>query len=223
MSDADTARPAEAAGAEPPIRPDYLDLIRSGRVSERTRRALLDRAEPAVPGAALLSEDHMAVLRAVVDRALPQPGPGRLDLAARILADLGEGGDGWRFGDLPPDALALPAGLRTLAEGALADTGRPFPDLDGDAQDALLGRVAEGRFGAARSPRPGHLSAPQMVLWFEDLRSTAVRLYVAHPATLARMGYSGIANGGEAFQGFERIGPGEAEAWEPPSGGGAAR
>ncbi len=56
-----------------------------------------------------------------------------------------------------------------------------------------------------------------MRLWFADLRSDAVRLYVAHPATLARMGYGGIAYGGDEARkpGFVRIGAGEREAWEP--------
>ncbi len=36
-----------------------------------------------------------------------------------------------------------------------------------------------------------------MRLWFEDVRAQAARLYVAHPATLARMGYSGIGYGGD--------------------------
>jgi hypothetical protein len=53
--------------------------------------------------------------------------------------------------------------------------------------------------------------------WFEDARADAVKLYVAHPDTLARLGYSGIANGGDGMpkSGFVRIGFGERESWEP--------
>jgi hypothetical protein len=53
--------------------------------------------------------------------------------------------------------------------------------------------------------------------WFEDLRADAVKTYMGHPKTLARMGYSGIANGGdgEPKSGFVRVGIGEREAWEP--------
>lgn len=203
---------------EPAVRADYLDLIRSDRVSTQTRRALLARAEPVAPAAGVLDEPAWAVLRAVIDRALPQPGPERLDLAARVVAGLDEGGDGWRFADLPPDALALPAGLRTLAEAALAETGRPFPELDGVAQDGFLARVARGDLGEAGEARPGRLSRGAMTRWFEDLRSAAVRCYVAHPATLARIGYSGVANGGDgSLGGFARVGRGQTEPWEPPS------
>lgn len=203
---------------EPAIKPAYLALLGSDRVSDRTRRVLLHRAEAARPSRAILDDAGWATLRAVVDRVVPQPGPDRLDLATRMVADLDEGGDGWRFTELPPDALAYPAGVRTLAELALAETGQPFAALDGERQDALLARVAAGDLGSSRESRPGRLSAAQMTLWFEDIRSDAVRLYVAHPATLARMGYSGIANGGdEHFQGFARVGRAETEAWEPAS------
>ncbi len=56
-----------------------------------------------------------------------------------------------------------------------------------------------------------------MRVWFEDLRADAVKLYVAHPQTLAAMGYGGFANGGDGSPktGFARIGLGEREAWEP--------
>jgi len=77
-------------------------------------------------------------------------------------------------------------------------------------QDSLLGHVAKGCF------EPGVLDPKQMRLWFEDTRSAAVRLYVAHPATLARMGYSRIGYGGdgEPKSGFVRAGADEREAWE---------
>ncbi len=44
-----------------------------------------------------------------------------------------------------------------------------------------------------------------------------MKAYLGHPRTLARIGYSGIANGGdgEPKTGFARIGIGERETWEP--------
>ena len=57
-----------------------------------------------------------------------------------------------------------------------------------------------------------------MRMWFEDLRAEAVRAYVAHPATLARMAYSGIGYGGDgAFQTRFRpaSAPAERDEWEP--------
>ena len=51
-----------------------------------------------------------------------------------------------------------------------------------------------------------------------------MKIYVAHPATLARMGYSGVANGGDGArkQGFVLLGAGEREPWEPEARGGVA-
>ena len=56
-----------------------------------------------------------------------------------------------------------------------------------------------------------------MTHWFEDLRADLVRLWVAHPATMARIGFDGFANGGDGTrkQGFERLAAGERESWEP--------
>ena len=75
----------------------------------------------------------------------------------------------------------------------------------------MLERVAEGR------SESGRLDSKQMRLWFEDTRSATVRLYVAHPRTLARMGYSGIGYGGDGKpkSGFVRVGANERETWEP--------
>ena len=208
-------------GAAPAVDPAYRALIDSSRVSARTRSLLLDRARPDDPGyvPVSMSVELLAVLRAVTDRVLPQPAGARIDLAARIDRLLASGtGDGWRYAALPPDAEAYRAGLRTLDQQALAAHGQRFAGLDGAAQDALLQRAAAGTLGAeGGQPAAGLLEAPQMRLWFEDLRAEATKGYVAHPATLARIGYGGIAYGGDGPRksGFTRIGAGEREAWEP--------
>ncbi len=202
----------EAVGLAAPIGPAYRRLINSDRVSRTTRELLLARAALDDPGyrPAALAPDQLTNLRAVLARVLPQTGVG-IDLAARVDAQLAAGqGDGWRCADLPADADAYRAGLRTLD----ATTGQPFHSLPGERQDALLTQVADG---SSPATGPGLLDANQMRLWFADVRADAVRLYVAHPATLARMGYSGIGYGGdgEPKAGFHRIGAGEREAWEP--------
>ena len=209
-------RPDEVAAliaAAPVIPADYRRLIDSGRVSSRTRALLLARAEPDAAEYAprVVSPAQLAVLRAIVDRVTPQPGPGAIDLAARIDAGLGGLGDGWRFADLPPDTDAYRAGLDTMEAWAQARHGRGFAGLEGGEQDAMLRAVADGEAPG------GELSPAQLRMWFEDLRAEAVRLYVAHPATLAGMGYSGIGYGGDGpgKPGFARVGAGEREAWEP--------
>ena len=201
-----------ATAPSPFIGPGYRALIGSDRVSTQTRSLLMARARADDPAyqARAVAQDQLQCLRALLDRVLPQSPPA-IDLAARIDAQLADGvGDGWRSADLPADAEAYRAGLRSLD----ALSGGAFADGDAHRQDALLRRVAAGEATAAG---PGLLDAGQMQLWFADVRSDAVRLYVAHPATLARMGYSGIGYGGdgEPKPGFHSVGVGEREAWEP--------
>jgi pimeloyl-ACP methyl ester carboxylesterase len=210
-----TMEASEPAGAE--IAPAYLALIRSDRVSTRTREALLARGAPDDPQyrPAALDARQLAVLRAVVARIVPQDGVVPIDLAARIDASLAEGvGDGWRLATQPPDADAYRAGLDALDEAG----NQPFAALDADAQDAFLRRVEAGEGPA------GRMTAAQMADWFGELCSDATRAYVSHPATLARLGFSGVGIGGDeaVLPGFACVGVGEREAWEPEALGEAA-
>ena len=212
---------AASATSAPPVPEDYLALIRSDRTAGRLRDGLLARALPDAPGAAprLLGDAALAVLRAVMDRVVPQPGPGRIDLAARVEALLVAGqGDGWRFAALPSDAVAFALALQRLDDLAADGGAAGFTALPPAAQDALLHQVAEGSLPAGL-PEQG-LDGAQMRMWFSDLRAMAVKQYVGHPATLARMGYSGVASGGDGPRksGFQAFGEGVLEDWEPRSG-----
>jgi hypothetical protein len=195
----------------------YRALIDSNRVSTGTRDALLARAEPDDPAyrPTAMTGAQLDVLRAVVRRVVPQPDGRGIDLAARLDAQLAEAqGDGWRFAALPEDRAAYARALDVLDHCARAEHGCGFAALAGDVQDAFLTRVAAGSLDGGL---PGSLDGKQMRLWFEDLRADAVKLYVAHPVTLAALGYSGVGNGGDGDDkiGFQRIGLDECEAWEP--------
>ncbi len=200
-----------------PVVPDaYRALIESPRVSAGTRRALLARAvdddSAYQPGA--MSSAQLSVLRAVVSRLVPQPDGASIDIAARLDAQLASGkDDGWRFAVLPDDRTAYVRGLTVLGDQARAEHAGGFAELPPDRQDTLLARAAAGELADA----PGLLDGAQMQLWFRDVLAEAVRLYVAHPATLARLGYSGIGYGGDGgFKpGFSLVGLGEREGGEP--------
>jgi hypothetical protein len=121
-----------------------------------------------------------------------------VDVAGYVMARLARGkGDGWRYAALPEDGRAYREGLdRLRAQG--------FLELDGPAQDAVLAAIAaEKTTPAAR--------------WFEEVRSDAVSAYIAHPATLARIGYSGLGVGGAEtpHKGYVSLEPNGREAWEP--------
>jgi len=94
-----------------------------------------------------------------------------------------------------------------LALDALAG----FEVLPHPAQLERLRLVAQGDAG-------NPAGAPdKMQLWFRDACADLIRLWVAHPATMARIGFDGFANGGDGSrkQGFERLAAGERESWEP--------
>jgi hypothetical protein len=68
----------------------------------------------------------------------------------------------------------------------------------------------------------GRLDADRMRFWFEDLRADATKLWLAQPAALARIGFSGIGAGGdrpgaiaEGLPGFRDVGLDAPESWEP--------
>ena len=203
---------------EPDLPADYRALIASPRVDARTRTILLERAEP-VPGEpGLLTQQEMRTLRALVARIVPQRGEREIDIAGRVLRHLAKGGgDGWRFADLPADMEAFRSGLRNLDAIASTLDVAGFAFLPVAQQDALLEAIAAGKLTSPLPPDDGGLSAHQLGLWFEDMRSLATQIYVAHPATAARIGFSGIANRGDSSgpQGFAQVGLGQRDDWEP--------
>jgi pimeloyl-ACP methyl ester carboxylesterase len=194
----------EAASKGPAVPESFVQLIASPRVSHRARAALANRSLPDhydySPVA--LSAMQLKTLRSLAGCVIPQRGAS-IDLAARIDAGLAAGaGDGWRFSDLPPDREAYAAALDGLVG---------FDTLaDGEQQDRLK-CLALGELAVPT------MSGRQMMRWFEDLRADLVRAWVSHPATMARIGFDGFANGGDDVrkQGFERLAADEREAWEP--------
>ncbi|WP_019995300.1 gluconate 2-dehydrogenase subunit 3 family protein [Aureimonas ureilytica] len=206
----------EAAAAHPPL---CTDLVPADRVSGRLREALAERAEiDDISGAPRsMSSVQIEALRAMLARVLPAAGDYGMDLALRLDRMMDEqDGNGWRYEALPTDPEAYKAGLDTLDAIAQASNGRRFADLSGEEQDSLLDAIQTTQVVAPTVAAP--FDAEQMALWFEEVRSDAVRHYVAHPAIMARIGYSGFANGGragEGFAGFREIGIDRRESWEP--------
>jgi pimeloyl-ACP methyl ester carboxylesterase len=194
----------ESAGTGPAIPKTFVRLVASDRVSRRMRVALAVRALADCPDYVpdVLSLMQLQTLRAMSNRVVPQSGP-YVDLAARIDAQLAAGkADGWCFANMPSDRESYATALDNLAG---------FGDLTEGKQQAQLTQLAKGEFNLAT------LSAQQMQHWFEDLRADLVRTWVGHPATMARIGFDGFANGGDGArkQGFERLAADERESWEP--------
>jgi hypothetical protein len=127
------------------------------------------------------------------------------------LAD--DKGDGWRFASLPKDADAWKMGLFSLDAAARREFGVPFVALDAARQDELLrragsGKLGEGLLGALHvGASAGAFTAAQMRDWFEEVRGTLAKLYVADPRTMERIGFTGFADEG----GFTQIRLGQTE------------
>ncbi len=210
-------RPAEVAGliaefadtrafAGPEVPAPTAALIASDRTSRRTRGILARRALADDPGyrPTVLMPGALRTLRAVADRVVPQQHPA-IDLAARLDAQLARGdGDGWRNAELPADPEAYALALEALAG---------FAELDTEQQDARLRDLAD----SALDPAGARLSPAQLASWFEDARADLARLWLAHPASLARVGFYGFATGGDGPRktGFRILTAGRRESWEP--------
>ena len=177
---------------------EYVALIEGERVSPKTREVLEQRMDGPTDASGVLTQLQEATLRAMLARVLPQEGEFAVDLAGFVMARLASGkGDGWHYAVLPDDLEAYREGLDRLA-------AQGFAELSAESQDAAL-RALEAEKGSVAAR------------WFEEVRGDAVAAYVAHPATLARIGYSGIGVGGATtkYKGFVTLGSNEREAWEP--------
>ncbi len=154
----------------------------------------------------MLDLAQLTLLREIADLVVPQDGLA-IDIAARVDAQLARGeGDGWRNADLPPDPEAYRAGLDTLAAVWPTDP----VDRESILRAAIDGEsTAEGPFDAAR-----------LKVWLEDVRNDLVRQWLAHPASMARVGYDGFATGGSPIRGYVELRLGRREDWEPSGVGG---
>ncbi|WP_292045711.1 MULTISPECIES: alpha/beta hydrolase [unclassified Brevundimonas] len=199
-----------AGGAALPDR--FVRLMASERVSDRTRRAMLQRHfGPAPSDGGVLTPTQRDLLTAVIARILPDVGEPQA-LARRLDVGLASGqADGWRFADLPSDAEAWRRGLDTLAAMSPG-----FATLGPDRRDAILRALSTGDADVVDGP--GRLSAKAMKLWFEDVASDAARVWMSLPATWARIGYDGFATGGQdAVQGYGETAADRTESWRLPT------
>lgn len=194
------------ASASPAVARAWGRVIASHRTGVEARALLVRRAVADdveyMPRA--LSPGQLASLRALADRLVPQPEAHPIDLAARIDADLASGrGDGWRSVELPDDTSAYRLGLDAIASVWASGA---------EQNDALIRRIIAGE----------HIvGAPWgddgFRLWFEDVRNDLVRTWLAHPASLARIGYDGFATSGAGAEsaGYVSLGAGMRDPWEP--------
>ena len=219
------------ASAAPAVAPEWSRMIASRRTAVEARALLARRAiaDDVDYSPTTLSPEQLATLRTLADRLVPQSGARRIDLAARIDADLAMGrGDGWRPAELPDDATAYRRGLDTVASiwpGGLAQQDDLIRmilagEFDGgkfDGAELDAGRSDAGSSDAGKLDGDGPWNGDVLRRWFDDMRTDLARTWLAHPASLARVGYDGFATSGPGAEpaGYVNLGAGTRDPWEP--------
>ena len=172
------------------------------RTSTATRRALEERASPA-SSKRFLSQELFTLLQQITATILPQQSVGTAaDIAATIDARLLAGKNaGWRFADLPPDGEAYRQGLTIFTEMLKQTPLKSYDGMPSSAREAYLCCIANGDVDAhARFP---------LSRWLGMLRTDAVKVWLAHPSTMQKMGYYGFADG----ESGTTDGPNDQEGW----------
>ncbi len=196
----------DAIRAAAPIVPaEWGRVIASDRVDVAVRRTLAHRAladdRDRTPRS--LNRAQVETLRAVAALIVPQGDGATIDLAVRIDDMLAEGGtDGWRPAGSPADPVAYARGLDAIAT--------VWPTEVAEQRSLIVRLITDGIAADG-------LSADGIRSWFEDARNDMLRVWLAHPASLARIGFDGFAIGGTAPRpaGWATIATDERETWEP--------
>lgn len=196
-----------------PIRNRYPgadSLAQRGHWDEATRRVILDRVHN-VPEYTHFTPDQQAVLAALCDRVLPQthrPTERRVPIAPWIDRHCAEPVlAGFRFDDMPANAVAWDLGLRGLDETARARFGAGFAALPPERQDAVLELVRAGD-----PPGEAWQRLPARRWWVYVALRQITGVYYAHPSAWDEIGF-----GGPAYpRGYTALNHGAPEPWEAP-------
>lgn len=181
-----------------------VGLLDSGLMTAPTAAALRKRLAPddrAPP--TLLDAASVRVLEAVCARLIPQEDRDPpIDIAGEVHRRLADGiGDGWRYADMPPDDVAVAAGLRGIERAAKAMSGRGFVGLAASDRDAVLRAIQRGEaHGEVRLDR-----------FFEELLAEVTDVYYSHPLAQEEIGFLGMADA----PGWDHVGLGACAPHEP--------
>ncbi|MGI4853948.1 MAG: gluconate 2-dehydrogenase subunit 3 family protein [Janthinobacterium lividum] len=173
------------------------------RTSAATRRVLEQRGAPVASGDRFLTAPLFALLQQITATILPQAAAGtQVDIAAGIDQRLSAGTNaGWRFADLPADGEAYRKGLTVFGTMLQQTPMKSFEAMPPAARGGYLRCVANGDVDAmAQFP---------LSRWLGMLRTDAVKIWMAHPATMQKMEYYGFADGETG----QTNGPTDMEGW----------
>jgi hypothetical protein len=170
-------------------------------------RAVIDQ-RLAVPREPRFFDAHeWRTLCAACDRLLPQPAD-RPPIPVAALVDakvFDDRGDGYRDVRLPPLQACWRQGLAALEAESQARHGRPFADLAGYQQDALLHALQQGELD-----HPAWGGMPAALFFSQRLLHDASSAYYGHPTAWNEIGFGGPASP----RGYVRLAEDSRDAWE---------
>jgi hypothetical protein len=195
--------------AQPGYYPGFSTLAQQRFWDEATRMVVLDRVRNP-PDLRFFTSDEARLLRAVIDRVLPQDDRDeahRIPIINTIDARLASGRiDGYRYADMPPDGVAHRLGLQAIDTIAREIYGHPFIELLPDLQERVLQTIHDSEPPAAHDIFARMPCQRYWMLLVQDI----VEAYYAHPYAWDEIGF-----GGPAYpRGYMRLEHGRPEPWE---------
>ncbi len=173
------------------------------RTSAATRKVLQQRVSLVPADRRFLQPELFVLLEQITATILPQEAAGTgVDIAGTIDQRLQQHmNGGWRYADLPEDREAYRQGL-TIFNAMLQQTPmKTFAAMPVPAREGYLRCVANGDVDV-----PAQFALSK---WLQMVRTEAVKIWLAHPATMQRMEYYGFADGATG----ETNGPTPIEGW----------
>ncbi len=198
-----------APRAQPGYYPGFSTLAQRKFWDEATRNVVLKRVyEP--PPIRFFTPDEARLMQAVIDRILPQDDRDddhKIPILPTIDDRLSTNRiDGYRYEDMPPDAVAHRLGLQAIDRIAQAVFGQSFVDLPPDQQDHVLQSIHDGKADVADEIWQRMNCQHFWMLLVQD----CIEGYYAHPWAWDEIGF-----GGPAYpRGYMRLEHGLPEPWE---------
>ena len=171
-------------------------------------RKVVDKRVHHPPPRRFFTEDEFAILQAVCDRILPQPGSpeDKVPLANFVDHKMAvDQSDGFRKADEPTMQEMWRRGLHAIDAEARLRFQTPFVELPGGRQDDLLRIVQKGEVRA-----PEWAGFPVTSFFKSRVQHDVVTYYYAHPRGWDEMGYGGPAS----VRGYVRLGFNGQDPWD---------